>query len=281
MPTVTVPVTGGVSEVEYLVTGSGPGVVLVHGTGANPEANFGPLIEALQDTFTVVAPFLSGSARTTDPGGPLTVDDLVAQVLAAADDAGLGSYHLAGHSLGATVAAAAAGARPDRVRSLLLHAGWVTTDPWLAFQFDLWQRLLRVDPDLLARVVQLTAMGPATLAALGRDEFEETAAGFTELFEAGDMARQAALNMEIDISALLPRITAPALVIAGTHDRIVPPHHQRRLAGLMPRATLLELDCGHGLPFEHPQLFVDTALSFLSSGQSEELTESGPMVRSS
>ncbi|WKK25790.1 alpha/beta hydrolase [Streptomyces olivoreticuli] len=281
MPTVTVPVTGGVSEVEYLVTGSGPGVVLVHGTGANPEANFGPLIEALQDTFTVVAPFLSGSARTTDPGGPLTVDDLVAQVLAAADDAGLGSYHLAGHSLGATVAAAAAGARPDRVRSLLLHAGWVATDPWLAFQFDLWQRLLRVDPDLLARVVQLTAMGPATLAALGRDGFEETAAGFTELFEAGDMARQAALNMEIDISALLPRITAPALVIAGTHDRIVPPHHQRRLAGLMPRATLLELDCGHGLPFENPQLFVDTALSFLSSGQSEELTESGPMVRSS
>ncbi|MET9292560.1 alpha/beta hydrolase [Streptomyces sp. NPDC003077] len=263
MPTVSVPVSNGESRVEYLVTGSGPGLVLVHGTGASPEANFAALITELRDRYTIVAPVLSGSGATTDPGGTLTVDDLVAQTLGAAQAAGLERYHLVGHSLGASVAAAAAAAVPERVDSLVAHAGWVRADAWVTFQFDLWLRLLRTEPDLLARIIQLTAMSPRALRLSSAARLEESARGFAELFDAEGMARQVEVNLRLDLTDRLSRVTAPTLVIAGIHDVIVPPHHQEEMAASIPGAELVSLDCGHGLPFEDPQLFVKTVTAHL------------------
>ncbi|GAA3055388.1 hypothetical protein GCM10020000_42080 [Streptomyces olivoverticillatus] len=118
--------------------GEGPGLLLVHGTGATGEINWRPLIDAVRDRYTVVAPDLSGSGATTDAGGPLTVEMLAEQAEAAAAHAGLTTYAVVGHSLGAAVAAAVAGRRPEAVTSLVLHAGLVKTDPQMAFMADLW-----------------------------------------------------------------------------------------------------------------------------------------------
>ncbi|MFI7102275.1 alpha/beta fold hydrolase [Streptomyces sp. NPDC050161] len=267
--TVHVPISGGDSAVNCLVTGSGPALVLVHGTGATPEGNWGPVIDALKDRYTIVAPTLSGSGATTDTGAPLTVDDLVAQVLGAVDAAGLDAFHLAGHSLGATVAAAVAGAQPERVRSLFLHAGWAVTDPWQEFQFGLWQRLLRVDKDLLSRVLQVTAIGAGTLAGRRIEDFEQGVAGFNELFDEEGMARQSELNTRVDISAALARITAPTLVVSGSQDLIVPPHHQKELANAITGARYILLDGGHALPFELPEVFARTLTEFVDRHQAD------------
>ncbi|MFF1697648.1 alpha/beta fold hydrolase [Streptomyces sp. NPDC058257] len=176
------------------------------GTGAEAGEHEAPqgvvVIEALKDRYTIVAPALSGSGATTDTGSPLTVDDLAAQVLGAVNAADLDAFHLAGHSLGATVAAAVAGKHPERVRSLFLHAGWAVTDAWQEFQFDLWQRLLRADKDLLSRVLQVTAIGAGTLADRGIEDFEQGVAGFNELFDVKGMARQSELNTRVDITAV-------------------------------------------------------------------------------
>ncbi|MFF3766309.1 alpha/beta fold hydrolase [Streptomyces sp. NPDC001922] len=265
--TVHVPISGGESAVDCLITGSGPALVLVHGTGADPEGNWGPVIEALDDRYTIVAPTLSGSGATIDTGAPLTVDDLVAQVLGAVDAAGLGAFHLAGHSLGATVAAAVAGERPERVRSLFLHAGWAVTDAWQEFQFGLWQQLLRADKDLLSRVLQVTAFGAGTLARRRIEDFEQGVAGFNGLFDAEGMARQAELNTRVDITAALARITAPTLVVSGSQDLIVPPHHQKELVDAIPGARHKVLDGGHALPFELPELFARTLTEFVDRHQ--------------
>jgi len=265
MPTVDVPLSTGDSSVHYLRTGTGPGLVLVHGTGATAEANWAPVIEAAADRFTVVAPDLSGSGATTDPGGPITVEDLTAQVLGAAGHAGLDRFHLAGHSLGAVVATAVAGTAPDRVLSLTAHAGWVRTDPHMAFQFDLWLRLMRTDPGLQARLLQATAMGEETLRSRTAADFEAAAAGFAALLggAADGFVREVEADIAVDVAALLPAITAPTLLISGTDDRIVPPRHQEEQARLIPHAELLRLPGGHGLPFEAPEAFTAAVLGHL------------------
>jgi pimeloyl-ACP methyl ester carboxylesterase len=49
-----------------------------------------------------------------------------------------------------------------------------------------------------------------------------------------------------DVSDRIDRIELPALVIAGTHDRVLPLRHARQLAAGLPRAELVELPrCGH------------------------------------
>ncbi|WP_214412612.1 alpha/beta fold hydrolase [Sphaerisporangium fuscum] len=265
MPTVDVPVTAGTSTVNYLLTGTGPGLVLVHGTGATGETNWGPLIEAVADRFTVVAPDLTGSGATVAPPGPIHVEDLVAQVLGAATHAGLDRFHLVGHSLGALVATAVAGTSPERVLSLAAHAGWAKADPWMEFQFDLWTRLVSVDRELLARLLQVTAMGEDTLRSRSAGDFAEAAAGFSAMLAGAEdgFLRQTRADMTADITTLAGRVTTPTLLLTSADDRVVPPHHQQELARLIPHAAHVVLPGGHGLPFENPALFTGAITAHL------------------
>jgi pimeloyl-ACP methyl ester carboxylesterase len=265
MPTVDVPVTGGISKAHYIVAGSGPGLVLVHGTGGTSETNFASVIEALRDRYTIVAPDLPGSGETRDPGGPITVQDLVAHVVAAAQDAGLDRFHLFGHSLGAVAAIATAGQHPDLVRSLMVHAGWIRADARMRFQFGLWIQMARTDPAAAARLLLLSAMGMDTLRAWGETQFEQAAHAFTEVLAGArdGFARQSEADAAIDVSDFLPRVTAPTVVISSADDRMVPPYHQRALAESIPGATLLRVPGGHGLPSENPALLTATITEYL------------------
>ena len=106
-----------------------------------------PLLSAVR---TVVMPEFPGSGETVDAGGRLEVDDLVAQVLAVADDLGLERFHLGGWSLGGAIAVAVAAAAPARVESLLPVNVWSKTDARMKFTFDLWTQLIETDPQLFA-----------------------------------------------------------------------------------------------------------------------------------
>lgn len=49
-----------------------------------------------------------------------------------------------------------------------------------------------------------------------------------------------------DLSAGLGTVDVPVLVVVGTHDRLTPPRHARRMADALPHAQLVELPrCGH------------------------------------
>jgi pimeloyl-ACP methyl ester carboxylesterase len=50
----------------------------------------------------------------------------------------------------------------------------------------------------------------------------------------------------VNLSGLLRSVDLPALVTVGTHDRLTPPWHSRRLETRLPEARLVELArCGH------------------------------------
>jgi pimeloyl-ACP methyl ester carboxylesterase len=267
MPYAEVPLTAGTSTVHYHLTGRGPALVAVHGTGASAELNWAPLMESLADRFTILALDLSGSGRTTDPGGPILLEDLVAQVAGAALHAGLQRFHLVGHSLGAVVALAAAGRHPDLVQSVTAHGGWVRADPALDFQCRLWKRLAAEDVGALARLILLTAIGKETLRAWSEEDFTLGAEGLSEALTGATtgFARQAEADRTLDLTPYLAAITAPTLLLSSVDDRIIPPYHQQELSDLLPNATLLRVPGGHGLPAENPQLLAERTATHAGS----------------
>ncbi|MFE3188870.1 alpha/beta fold hydrolase [Nocardia sp. NPDC059240] len=260
MPFAPVTLSNGPSTVEYLVTGTGPGVVLVHGTFAHAEANWAELTAELSERFTVVAPNYAGAGATTAPDA-VTVDDLAAQVLAAADHAGLTTFQLAGHSLGAVTAATLAARHPDRVESLVLHAPWAVTGTRAAALFDLWQHLLRTDLDALARLLPLTVLRPETLSGWSTEVFEQTVAAFAGLLDPRQ-AVQVAADRSVDIRDLLPRIAARTLVLGSAYDQVVPIAEQREVADVIPAAEYLEFEAGHALPLEDGAGFTKAIAAF-------------------
>jgi len=66
-----------------------------------------------------------------------------------------------------------------------------------------------------------------------------------------------------DLAAPVEQIRVPTLVIVGLRDALYPPEIGRAMAARIPRARLVELDCGHLSNLEKPAQFNAVVLEFL------------------
>jgi pimeloyl-ACP methyl ester carboxylesterase len=258
------------AQVAYRVDGSGPGLVLLHGTGGDAESNWGALVDRFSKSHTVVRPDYSGSGETTDDGGPLSLVQLAEQVVAAAEDAGVIPFDLVGFSLGSAVATYIAAEYPQLVRSVVLVSGFVSSaDARQTAQFALWRDLIRSDVRSMARIMLLGGFSPEFVARMGDDTVEDVIEQILATVRWNGMARQVELDMELDVSEQARRIDKPALVIGCTHDQMVPIHHARALAGLIKGSLFQEIESGHVVPQEQPDNLAALLFAFF-----EKLPES-------
>jgi pimeloyl-ACP methyl ester carboxylesterase len=73
---------------------------------------------------------------------------------------------------------------------------------------------------------------------------------------------------DMDLQAALPRLTVPTIVIAGANDRLTPPTHAVRIAGMLPRLQRLTVlpDTGHMAPLERPAEVIAALLELAARG---------------
>ena len=69
----------------------------------------------------------------------------------------------------------------------------------------------------------------------------------------------------MELEGDLGRITSPTLVIGGQRDFILPPKVIEPVAAAIPGAVYQELDTGHFMHVQTPELFLDSVLPFLSA----------------
>ncbi|HEY1176974.1 MAG TPA: hypothetical protein VGF17_12520, partial [Phytomonospora sp.] len=115
-------------------------------------------------------------------------------------------------------------------------------------------------PVAFARYAMLTAYGHRYLNGIGAEAVDELAKGFVPT---PDRIRQFELNTRTSIEELLPRITAPTLVIGCAEDVLLPVANSRRLHAGIPGSEYAELDCGHVARVERPGEFADLVEEFL------------------
>ncbi|MEU7897509.1 alpha/beta hydrolase [Nonomuraea sp. NPDC049152] len=252
------------TRVHYEVDGHGPGLVLVHGTGGDAEKVFGNVVDHFTQTRTVVRPNFSGSGQTTDDGAQLSVDLIAAQVSAATRAAVDGPVDLLGFSLGAVAAAAVAATQPDLVRSLILVGGWAhSTGPRDRYYFQTWRKLLETDRELFKRFSALTGFSAAALDRFGHDGLAHSLA---DAWPPPGIDRQIDLGLRVDIRQLLPKITAPTLVIGFADDNMIPIEGSRQLSAAIPGSRLVEAeDQGHMDWFADPSGLVKLTREFIDA----------------
>jgi pimeloyl-ACP methyl ester carboxylesterase len=250
------------ASVAYSVSGDGPGLLLIHGTGGEGATTWSPLAQALGDSWTLVMPDLPGSGGTSDTGGKLDLAELARQMEAVAEAAGLERYSVVGFSVGAAVAAVLASNRPEGLEALVLVAGPVDgNNARVHLQFDLWRDLHRLDPQLFARLWMLTGFSPDFVAQLPTEGLSQLAT----FPIAPGVERQSELNKQVKLDdALLGSIEVPTLVLGGSEDWIVPPAFLREVAAKLPRGAYEELQTGHFAILENPAALADRIGSFVS-----------------
>lgn len=230
-----------------------PALILGPSLGTS-RAVWEPQLPSLTRRFRVLRFDLPGHGGSTtdllrDPEpGRTTVDDLAALVLDVADHHGWDRFHYAGISLGGAVGTHLAARYPERVASLALvcsSAHFGPAEPWLG------------------RAAQVRSEGTRSLLATVPDrwfaaaDFAETAFGrrlLGNLADADPVGYAACCDAlaALDLRPDLAGITAPTLVVGGSHDTATPMEHARELATGIPHATLETIACGH-LAAEQPQ----------------------------
>lgn len=246
--------------------GNHPPLVLLHGIGGNRHA-FDAILPALCVDRPVAAWDMPGygGSRLHDYDFP----DLAAALARMLDGLGWARVDLLGHSMGGMVAQQFALAHPERVRRLVLaQTSAVFGKPGVSD--DAWRRAF-----LEARLGPLDAgQTPADFAgelveALVHEANAEAveAARATMASLPAESYRQALTTLvTFDLLEALPKIDAPALCLAGEHDRTAPAKAMRSMAERMPRARFECLPgVGHLAYLESPAAFVRAVTEFLDA----------------
>lgn len=241
-------------NVHHRVDGDGPQtLVLANSLGTTLDL-WDPQLSSLAARCRVVRYDHRGHGGSPAPAGPWSVADLAGDALGLLDALQLDRVSFCGVSLGGAVGMWLAVHAPERIDRLVLactSASFGPPAPWLE------------------RAATVREQGPEAIAdvAVGRWFTPGFAARRPELvarFRAGlaatPRAAYAACCEAIagwDFAVHLGDVRAPALVICGAHDPVVPPVEARATAAAVPGAVLLELDAAHLANVEQPDAFTD------------------------
>ena len=254
------------------VEGSGPALVLLHGTGASLHTWNG-WAEALAGDFRIVRMDLPGFGLTgPHPAGDYSIGAYVRFVDAVTRRLGIDDFHLAGNSLGGRIAWNYAVAHPERVNRLLLvdASGYpLRRTPSLSFRLaalpGIGDALAKLTPRILYRrsLEEVYADDSLVDEALVDRYFElSLREGNREAFL--QRVRAASRSARDDPAAALAQIGAPTLVQWGGQDEWIPPEHGRRFAEDIPDARLVVYDdLGHVPMEEAPARTARDAREFL------------------
>ncbi|WP_426243016.1 alpha/beta fold hydrolase [Nocardioides sp. LHG3406-4] len=260
--------------------GSGPVVVLLHGSGpgVSAMANWSATVPSLVDRgFRVLAPDVIGFGQSDKPddfpygaeGWARAVRDLLAELE-------IPTAHLVGNSMGGRIALTAAVRFPDMVSSLTLMG---VRGPESEAGFANLRRVRAYEPsqDDMRDVLSLFTYDPASLSEdLVRTRYEASIVpgaqeSYRRMFESG------VANLLPVTTSELQSLAAPTLIFHGREDRVIPVECAYELAGSIPDVVAVVASrCGHWVQIDRRSLFESQLESFLLEHSSKFLATGGP-----
>jgi len=257
---------------EVTDTGSGPGLLLVHGFGGAKE-DFADHVESLGARHRVVTFDHRGHGESDKPSeaSAYSLDRMAADVLAVADGMGFDMFRLLGHSMGGMVSRRVVLAQPARIDALVL----MDTSPG---------PIPGLDPELaeLAASIMLDQGKSVLKPLLDEAGTLESPAHLRLLAERPEMVEYEARNWQTlspmmwatmlreivhqpDQLALLAGVRCPTLVIVGEQDTPFL-DGSRAMARVVPGAEpVVVRDAGHSPQLENPRPWLDALERFLAS----------------
>lgn len=245
--------TAGTAQARIDGTGDEPAVLLLHG---QPGWGFlwEPVRARLDPGLTVLAPDRPGWGDNPDRAGDFAVNARAAA--AVLDAAGAQRALVVAHSWAGGPALRLALDDPERVAGLVLLAPAVTPDA-----YDRLDRVLATRPGAVLSAGALlvsaaVALGPGARRLVAPEiDLHRLARRLAErrTRRAFAVEQRAALAEVPALTERLGEVRAPALLVTGERDRIVPSACVRAAGDALPGARCVSVpDAGHMLPMSRP-----------------------------
>jgi len=265
------------TRVSYLLTGSGPAVLLVHGFGEFIET-WAYNINALSKNFTVCVLDLPGHGMSGQPRQDYNLDYSMNFIMHFMEAVGLEHPSLLGRSMGGAICFSLAAEYPDIPEKVILVSSGGFNNrvplPYRLAALPVLGDLFLGPPALVSETTVRLAMrrqfyNPDSIP----DEWIRTACNYFRMPYRNTMIRNivrtnASLTSskpKVDIFYKLPQLKNPTLVLHGMQDNLVPVEQAKAASNMIPEAVLKILDeCGHNPQIEKAREFNQAVISFLN-----------------
>lgn len=229
-------------------TPDAPAIVLLHAVGCTGLLTWFPAIEALRERYRVIVfdQRWHGRGIVSDHFALADCADDAATVIT---ELGLDRPIVAGYSMGSIVAQRVWRQHPDVVGGLVLCA---TTDH---FRNNLRERIFHGSMELGMGALHALAKSRTIQRASMRtfEAFIDLDASDTHEWALEEWRATSPWAIGQAVASLgrfrstywLPMIDVPTAVVIPQHDKVIPPERQRRVASLIPGASVHEAACGH------------------------------------
>lgn len=224
-----------------------PAIVLLHAVGCTGMLTWFPVVHELAKRYRVVVfdQRWHGKGIISEH---FSVHDCADDVAALITELGLAQPMVAGYSMGSVIAQRVWRQHPDVVGGLILAA---TTDRFRTNGREtLFHAGMEVSMGSLralakSRTVRSAARGTAAALDIGPTDTGTWALNEWRSTSPWAMAQAVAALGRHHSTPWLKRIDVPTAVVIPEHDHVIPAERQRKLAALIPGATVHEADCGH------------------------------------
>ena len=263
-------------ELAYVDRGSGPPILLVHGFPLD-HTMWAAQVDALADRWRVLAPDLRGFGQSplgdADPHHGISMEQYADDLAGLLDALQIREpVVLVGFSMGGYIAWQFVRKYCVRLRALIQcdTRAAADNDEGRAGRLKMAEHVAEWGA---ARVAEM--MGPKLFAPRTFETRPEIFAAVRRVVEntspAAIAAAQRGMAARPDVTAMLPTISVPTLVVAGAEDAISPPAEMKTIAAAIPNAQFVQIpDAGHMTTMENPEAVNAALRSFM-----EKIVDSG------
>lgn len=249
-----------------------PVVLCLHSLFLDPRM-FDSLASGAAGRFRVVRPTFRGQGdHAVQTHATVTMDECADDVIELIEVLDLAPVSIVAQSMGGDVALRVAARRPDLVRAMVLIGSSACAEPPenleafrpIADAVEVSGLQGEVLDTTMAIMFGETSRADPSKAAVVALWHERIASLPPQLCHAirGVIERE-------DVTALLPDIDVPVLVVSGTEDIARPPAWADEVVAGLQKAELLRLDgVGHSPVLEAPDVTIDRVLQFLGASES-------------
>lgn len=258
------------TRLNVIEEGDGPPLLLLHGMGGTWR-ELAPQLDGLSDRFRCIAIEHRGHGRSERTTGRYTIDLFTQDAVAVCNVLGITHTHVAGLSMGGMIGMNMALRYPWLVDSLVLIDSAARPEESYRLGLEAIARFVRdqgfADTPLQGGTSAALAWSPTTVfqrPEIIRDNIREALSTDPDVY-----ARTALAVAELDLLDRLGDIRAPALVLWGDHDVLVPRTYSDALVAGIERAELVVVpDAGHLCTLEQPELVNGLIRDFLDRNPS-------------
>lgn len=230
----------------FIDQGTGPTLILLHGV-AGQLSNWERVIDGLSLRYRVIVP----SLPIHDRRYPAKLESLLQYTEAFVEELQLDDVVLVGNSLGGHIGLLYTLAHPSHVRGLVLAASsGLYERNYAGSSFP-----RRHDYSYISKITQDVFFDKKVADKVLLDECYKMLQDPFKVLRVIKLARVAQQN---NLSAELPHITTPTLLVWGLNDTVTPPRVAYEFYRKLPNARLNFIDnCCHAPMMEHPDAFVN------------------------